>query len=102
MLVAAHLARMGREHGVRMLSGTSVVDLLREGERVRGVRTTAGDVPAGAVVNAAGPWSAEIAAMAGVQVPVAPRRGFVLVTEPLPPTVRHKVYAAEYVDNVGS
>ena len=31
-----------------------------------------------------------------------PRRGFVLVTEQLPPMVHHKVYAAEYVDNVGS
>jgi glycine/D-amino acid oxidase-like deaminating enzyme len=33
---------------------------------------------------------------------VLPRRGFVLVTEPLPVEVRHKVYAAEYVDNVAS
>lgn len=31
-----------------------------------------------------------------------PRRGFVLVTEPLPPLVRHKVYAADYVAHVGS
>ena len=31
-----------------------------------------------------------------------PRRGFILVTQPLPPLVRHKVYAAEYVANVAS
>src|SRR5690606_11866400 len=35
-------------------------------------------------------------------VEVLPRRGFVLVTEPLPPMVRHKVYSADYVANVAS
>ena len=39
---------------------------------------------------------------AGAPVPIAPRRGFILVTQPLPPVVRHKVYAAEYVANVAS
>jgi glycine/D-amino acid oxidase-like deaminating enzyme len=75
---------------------------MRSAERVVGVRTPAGELPAGAVVNAAGTWAGDVAAMAGVQVPVSPRRGFVLVTEPLPPTVRHKVYAAEYIDAVAS
>lgn len=31
-----------------------------------------------------------------------PRRGFVLVTEPLPRVVRHKVYAADYIADVAS
>ena len=31
-----------------------------------------------------------------------PRRGFILVTEPLPPVIRHKVYSADYVANVAS
>jgi glycine/D-amino acid oxidase-like deaminating enzyme len=55
------------------------------------------------VLNAAGTWAGEVAALAGVFVPVHPRRGFVLVTEPLPErTIRHKVYAAEYVGDVAS
>jgi glycine/D-amino acid oxidase-like deaminating enzyme len=37
-----------------------------------------------------------------VFLPVLPRRGFVLVTEPLPRRVRHKVYAADYVADVAS
>ena len=44
----------------------------------------------------------ELAALAGVRLPVLPRRGYVLVTEPLPPRVRHKVYAADYVADVAS
>jgi glycine/D-amino acid oxidase-like deaminating enzyme len=33
---------------------------------------------------------------------VEPRRGFILVTEPLPVRIRHKVYSADYLDNVAS
>jgi glycine/D-amino acid oxidase-like deaminating enzyme len=66
------------------------------------VRTSAGEMSARWVVNAAGTWGGEIAKLAGAPVPVLPRRGFVLVTEPLPRVVRHKVYSADYVANVAS
>jgi glycine/D-amino acid oxidase-like deaminating enzyme len=102
MLLVAHLLRLARERGARVLTGTEVTGFLRHGDRVAGVRTAGGDQPAGAVVNAAGTWAGEVAALAGVRVPVLPRRGFVLVTEPLPGAVRHKVYAAEYVGDVAS
>lgn len=72
------------------------------GHRVTAARTDAGRVPCTAVVNAAGTWAAEVAARCNRDVPVAPRRGFILVTEPLPRLVRHKVYAADYVADVGS
>lgn len=54
------------------------------------------------MVNAAGTWGGQVARLAGVELPVLPRRGFVLVTEPLPKVVRHKVYAADYVADVAS
>ncbi|MBY8882052.1 NAD(P)/FAD-dependent oxidoreductase [Actinacidiphila acidipaludis] len=103
MLVVAHLLRLARGLGATVRTGTEVTGFLRSGDRVTGVRSTAGDIPAGAVLNAAGTWAGEVAALAHVAVPVRPRRGFVLVTEPMPPrTVRHKVYAAEYVGDVAS
>ena len=107
MLVAAHLVRLATVAGARFIADTPVTAFMRSGSgrdggRVTGVRTPRGDFPAGAVVNCTGTWAGELAAMAGVEVPVLPRRGFVMVTEPLPPMVRHKVYAAEYIDNVGS
>ncbi|MFJ3958804.1 NAD(P)/FAD-dependent oxidoreductase [Arthrobacter sp. NPDC090010] len=102
MLVAAQLIRLAVDGGARFHAGASVTEVLRDGGRVTGVRTTRGDFRADAVVNCAGTWAGEIGALAGVNVPVMPRRGFVMVTEPLPPLVHHKVYAAEYIDNVGS
>lgn len=99
-LAAAHLLRAS---GARLLTGHEVTGVLRAaGGAVRGVRTDRGDLHAPAVVNAAGTWGGELAARAGVSLPVLPRRGFVLVTEPLPPRVRHKVYAADYVADVAS
>ncbi|MER7894258.1 FAD-binding oxidoreductase [Micromonospora sp. NPDC094482] len=103
MLLAAHLLRLAREHGAEVRTNTEVTGFLRAGDRVSGVRTPGGDIPAGAVLNAAGTWAGAVAGLAGVSVPVLPRRGFILVTQPMPPrTIRHKVYAAEYVGDVAS
>jgi len=105
ILAAAHLLRLARERGARLVTHAPVTELLRGGSggsRIVGARTPKGDFSAAHVVNTAGPWAGRIAELAGVHVPVMPRRGFVMVTEPLPRMVHHKVYAAEYVDNVGS
>lgn len=102
ILAASHLLRLARERGAQLVVNAPVTGLIREGDRVTGVRTPRGEFSAAHIVNTAGTWAPEIAALAGVNVPVNPRRGFVLVTEPLPPMVHHKVYAAEYIDNVGS
>lgn len=107
MLAAATLIRRGADRfgrGTLMLrTGVTVTGFLRDGDRIGGVTTDHGDILAGAVVNAAGTWGGEVAAMAGVHVPVLPRRGFILVTEPFDePLIRHKVYTAAYVTNVAS
>ncbi|WP_030346942.1 NAD(P)/FAD-dependent oxidoreductase [Streptomyces sp. NRRL S-1022] len=99
-LAAAHLARAS---GAALHTGRTVTGVLRTADgTVYGVRTDRGEIHAPAVVNAAGTWGGEVAALAGVRLPVLPRRGFVLVTEPLPRMVRHKVYAADYVADVAS
>ena len=102
MLVAGHMVRLAIQAGARFVADTPVSGFVRSGDRVTGVRTPRGDFSAAAVVNCTGTWAGQLAALAGVSVPVLPRRGFVMVTEPLPPLVHHKVYAAEYIDNVGS
>ncbi|WP_329125643.1 NAD(P)/FAD-dependent oxidoreductase [Streptomyces sp. NBC_01465] len=100
-LAAAHLIRRS---GASLHTGRAVTGVLRGADgRLTGVRTDGGDIHAPAVINAAGTWGGEFAALAGVHLPVLPRRGFVLVTEPLPAgVVRHKVYDADYVADVAS
>ncbi|MDA8437118.1 MAG: FAD-dependent oxidoreductase [Actinomycetales bacterium] len=103
MLAAAHLLRIARGHGAVVRPHTRMVgvDLGADGS-IRAVRTDGGPIGCRWVVNAAGTWGGEVATLAGGPVPVLPRRGFILVTEPLPATVHHKVYGADYVANVAS
>jgi D-hydroxyproline dehydrogenase subunit beta len=101
-LAAAHLLRACGDR-VRLRLGEEVTGLLvGAGGEVCGVRTPRGELHAPYVVNAAGAWGGDFARLAGVDLPVRPRRGFVLVTEALPRVVRHKVYAADYVADVAS
>ena len=100
MLAAAHLLRSS---SAAFHPGVAVTAIERDGAgRVAAVRTTRGRITTPAVVNAAGTWSGEVSALAGAELPIRPRRGFILVTEPLPPVVRHKVYSADYMATVAS
>lgn len=50
--------------------------------RIHAVETSTGPVGVDAVVNAAGPWAGDLAALAGVRVPVTPLRRQILPTAP--------------------
>jgi FAD-dependent oxidoreductase domain-containing protein 1 len=68
------LRRKARALGVRYLSD-SVTGVALDRGRVAGVDLRAGGrIGAGTVVDAAGPFAAEIAAMAGIALPVRPRK----------------------------
>jgi FAD-dependent oxidoreductase domain-containing protein 1 len=66
--------RKARTLGAEYVEGT-VVAIDREGERLTGVRLADGRrIATNRVVNAAGPRAAEVAAMAGLELPVHPRK----------------------------
>jgi sarcosine oxidase subunit beta len=75
--------RAAREGGVAIRTGIPVVDLLREGDSVVGVRTPEGDVRSEFVVNAAGPRGGEVAAMADLDLPLTPCRRQIFATHPI-------------------
>lgn len=102
MLAAAHVIRTVVLRGGSMLSHAKVTKILRTSDRVTGVFTTQGTFHAPIIVNATGTWAGELAQMAGSHLPIAPRRGFILVTEPAPKYIFHKVYDSDYVANVAS
>jgi glycine/D-amino acid oxidase-like deaminating enzyme len=102
MLAAATLLAAARRHGALVRTGVEVTGGVLADGRLTAVRTSAGVVPADYVVNASGTWGGQVSAMLGAEVPILPRRGFILVTEPLARVVRHKVYSADYVANVAS
>ena len=102
MLAAAHVIRTVVARGGAFISQAKVTKIdVREG-RVAGIETTQGNFTAPIIVNATGTWAGELAQMAGSHLPIAPRKGFILVTEPTKKYVFHKVYDSDYVANVAS
>lgn len=67
-------ATQARERGVEVLSGAAVTDISVGASGVEAVQTDAGRLSTPLVVDAAGPWAAEVAHMAGVEVPIRPYR----------------------------
>ena len=102
MLAAAHVIRTVVSRGGVFISQAKVTRVIVENSRVAGVETSQGIFRAPIVVNATGTWAGEIATMAGSHLPIAPRKGFILVTEPTKKYVFHKVYDSDYVSNVAS
>ncbi|WP_030156970.1 MULTISPECIES: FAD-binding oxidoreductase [unclassified Glycomyces] len=102
VLAATALLAAVRARGGEVRGGTEAHGLVLSRGAVAGVRVEGGTIPCGAAVNACGPWAGHFGIAAGAPITVMPRRGMVLVTAPLPPVVRRKVYAADYVAAVAS
>lgn len=104
VLAAAAILAEARRLGAQFRPGSDVVGVRRGADgRLQAIRCADGtEVGADAVVNAAGTWGGRVGAALGAEVPVLPRKGFILVTEPMPPVVHHKVYSADYVANVAA
>ena len=102
MLAAAHVIRTVVARGGSLVSQAKVTEVLVRDSVAYGVQTSQGKFLAPIIVNATGTWAGEIARMAGSDLPIAPRRGFILVTEPAPKYIFHKVYDSDYVANVAS
>jgi glycerol-3-phosphate dehydrogenase len=87
-------------HGARALNHTRVTELIRDAGKVIGVRYrtadgSASEARARVVVNASGPWSPEVAAMAGIDIQLRPAKGIHLV---YPHRISNFSISAESVD----
>jgi sarcosine oxidase, subunit beta len=70
------------ERGARIWRATEVTAIHRDSKGITGVETSRGPVATRVVVNAAGAWAAQVAALAGVELPVEPLRRQLVPTEP--------------------
>ncbi len=78
-------ARGADARGVHIHQHAEVTGIDVEGGRVRGVRTTRGDIATGTVLNATAGWATLIADMAGVRLPITTSPLQAAVTEPVKP-----------------
>ena len=115
--VALALAKGARRSGAKIFENIRVTELLREKERVVGVRWSrdggeggedgdGGEIKCEAVVNCGGMWAPQIGAMAEMGVPLHPCEHFYIVTEPIEglaqvPSVRVPDECAYYKEDAG-
>ena len=101
------LAKGARNRGVRMQEGIEVTGVIVENGRVKGVRTTQGEVRCEVLVNCAGQWARQFGLLAGVNVPLYPAEHFYIVTgkiegvHPMLPVMRDPDGFIYYKEEVG-
>jgi sarcosine oxidase subunit beta len=91
------IARGARRHGVEIFEKAEVISIELVRDRIVSVTTKGGRVETRTVVNAAGPYAANVGKLAGVEIPVNPIRRQLFVTDPfdkiprsVPLTIDHK------------
>lgn len=90
-------ARAARQMGAEILTGTPAVDIRVKGGRVKSVLAGSEEIETDTVINAAGVYAPAICKMVGLSAPIKPRRGQIIVTEPVPRFVMGDVLSARYI-----
>src|SRR5437879_1570707 len=75
-------ANAARRQGAVIHEDTPIEAFLMSGGTVTGVRTAVGEIASPETVICAGPWSAPVGTMLGLQLPIVPSRRQVFVTQP--------------------
>lgn len=96
--VMHRLARKSRDMGMQIVHKSPVTAIERGGNGIFSVATSQNLVyHAPVVVNAAGAWAGKVGALAGVHVPMEPRRGQVIITEKVPMVGQTNLWTAKYL-----
>ena len=85
------LARAAKRLGASIFTHTPVTGVHVAGGRATGIQAGGRDYSAQWVVNAAGAWCASIGQMAGVEIPVVPRKGQIMLLNAPAGLVRHGI-----------
>ncbi len=79
--VTMALAKGARLQGATLIEGVEVCGVITRQGAVHGVATSHGDISCDMVINCAGAWGREVAATAGVSVPLQAAEHYYLLTE---------------------
>ena len=86
-----------RQQGVQVMTRTRVTGFKKNHSRIVRVETTQGELEADFVINAAGGWAKQVAALADVAIPLKHHRGSALVTQSIEPLIRGPVVGGGFL-----
>jgi glycine/D-amino acid oxidase-like deaminating enzyme len=100
------LLMAAQRKGLQIQRGEKVVAIRRDNNgngRVNGVITQKGEITAPAIVCAAGVWSNDVINQGiGLELPIRPRKGHILVTSKTPGLINHPLLEGGYAATVQS
>ncbi len=88
-LTTQALVNAAKRRGASVCTYTEVKAIRLKNQRIESVVTDRGEIKTEFVVNAAGAWSPFIGKMVGVEIPVIPRKGQEVITEPVTKILSH-------------
>ncbi|RXT06507.1 FAD-binding oxidoreductase [Ammoniphilus sp. CFH 90114] len=97
LLLSYAFVKAAKSNGAEIISHTEVTGIATINGQVSCVHTTQGDIATAAVINAGGPFAPKISEMVGIDLPIQPRRGVILITEKVAPFLKGNVLCAQYI-----
>lgn len=94
MIMSGYMKR-ARELGATLYEGVRVTNIVVKRGRVTGVVTDQGMIATNTVVNAAGPWSAQVSKWIGFSLPLRNATRSIVVTTPLPAIPRNRPFVED-------
>lgn len=91
------LVHKAKQFGLTVYTKTEVTNISKDGDFV--IETTNGNIRAEKVVNAAGVWAPFIGEMLGINIPIKPRKGHILVGSRAEPVMLRNVMEFGYLMN---
>ena len=99
------LLAAAQEQGLALHTYAEVIAIRRAGNgagRVSEVITRTGEIATETIVCAAGAWSNDVAQLVGIETPIQPRKGHILVTAKAPGLIQHPLLEGGYAATVQS
>ncbi|MBU5465960.1 FAD-binding oxidoreductase [Virgibacillus sp. MSJ-26] len=91
------LVERARKYGLKLKTHAEVTNITKKKDFI--IDTTAGKVTAKKVVNAAGIWAPFIGEMLGINIPIVPRKGHIIVGSRSEPVMMRNVMEFGYLMN---
>lgn len=91
------LVKTAQKFGAKVFTNTRVVDIKLKSGKINSVITDKGSIETRIVINAAGSYASKIGALLGLNIPIKPMRGQILVTEEIPPLLSRLVLSAKTI-----
>ncbi len=98
MLVMKGFTEVGKKLGMEIKYRDGLADIERVGNNTWKVKTDSGnEIKADNIVIASGAWSGKVGEIFGIDIPISPKKGQLLITEKIPPVGETNLWTADYM-----